>query len=317
MSVVTGSATDATDLLTQLSQALTNWGWTIDRFDASGNGKRLSVHKGAAYVSLRSVLNEAPVGGAPCYGIIACAHTTFDNNQDWTNQPGAVQQQWGAHLYVGLSVAGAGGIASFWIFGDAAGDNVWLVVPRAAGVVGYLGFGVGLANIAGQNVGAWPWVSGVHTPNGMATADYYEGSGQGLTSPSWAPGWHGNGGRAATFLYGTVDSYTGWVAIQDNQDGSCPGRAGVSSVANYWESSQQQSVPNYLGGFQFRSPKAVNSGVVLLPLRLYVPRDVGGYSLIGELPVVAAAFAPNTALGTPITIGTDTWSVFGTFAAKN
>jgi hypothetical protein len=166
-------------------------------------------------------------------------------------------------------------------------DNYVFVFEAQDGVFSYVGFGASL-NKAGNYPGGQYFF-------GSSRAGYYTNY---FPSPITEPG-HGLTANApftshstgfnydnSAFVYATVDSYTGWLAVQPITTGSSPstGWTGQAFCPATFYASQEGTRPteaiNYWF-FQDRQTSQMSGVVNFLPLRLFAPRDTSGWSFIG------------------------------------
>jgi len=323
MPYATGTAADVSDLATKFKDFLLANGWTVNRFDTQGSGKRLEVTRAGVYVSMRWLQNEngptAPgPGGTNVYGVVAVPATGYSAAADWNTQAGVpVAQNAITKLGVGMPLE-AGAISAYHFFTDATNDRVWCVVRKTGNVYVYLGFGVTFTKYGAWTGGAW--ACGTRSAGGMTQTFGY---GQmGLSIETFPPGYGGVGGSwvgSPLLIRIDVDTVVGkYLGLsQSTFTSERTDRKLDSAVAgaNY-------SNPNgnawAVEALQARGRSSLNSGLATVPIELTAERTDGLYSPIGRLPDVVAINITDGGFpyGSEVTVGTDAYVVFPTFAVR-
>ena len=325
-----GTATDPTDLLAKLVTFLTGQGWTIDANGADGAGKRVHAHKGSDYVNLRSAINEAvwpSLGGSAGYGIALYMGTGYSGASGWAAQAGGPIYSGGSALIGSAMELGSGAITAYHMFDDGS-DNIVLVVERSGGIFTHLGFGRSLtksgtwtggkyffAAKAGYNLA----LSGIMGDSGTSAGAPFC-----ISQPYNISSFAQQG--SAGFVQIDVDSFTSkWVGFSSSgvsfpQDGYT-GKLGHSG-ADYNATGTGAIVTTDIPGVTKlvrHLVSAQNAQAVLLPIRLYVQRDAGGWSHIGLVPNLtycSAVDAGQFAAASLYTVNGKTFMLFPRFAVR-
>lgn len=319
MSFSTGTATDINDLSDKWRAFLLAAGWTINRFDTQGTGKRLEVSKGSQFVSMRWYNNESGtfmVSGSNLYGCVAVAATGYSGAVDWGNQAGIpLANDASTKLGVCLPL-NAGAIGGYWFFGDAAGDNVVAVIQRASGIYNYLGFGNGFNKLGS-------WTGGTYLYGCRAASDWTNGSGfsQGITTETMPPcyGIPGSAFGGPVMLRVDVDTVTGkflsnyiGTTTSRRTDRRLQGLAFPSDFGTQMDNGFDTAV------LHSRAYSGLTGGLILFPCELAAERTTGLYSPIGSLPMVFVTYNQlgGFPFGTEFTLGSDTYLAFNLFAVR-
>jgi hypothetical protein len=321
MSYQTGPSATPVALLDSFVTFLVAAGWVLDSNIAQLTGKRAHLHKGAKYIHLRSFINEQEshlgTGGTPGSGIAMTQGTGYNGANNWYIQAG-VPLQFGAtpgvDNWTAVMPLPAGAIQNYWMFADAAGDNVWLVAFKQAGVYTYLGFGE-LIKPTAWTGGSWFCGTRQSFNNDGIAA------GPGVTTESHPPM------SIRGFLRADVDS---WVGNWNNLTN------GVSSFGSATIGKRVQStmysVPgnniniagdhiNY-GSLAVRANTLRTGALILLPAILLIERDFGGalsgggWSTCGQVPDVFQTTITGFVPGSQYTVSTDQYIVFPEFAIR-
>lgn len=316
MSYQTGPSTSPVALLDSFVAFLIAVGWVQDQYTAEGTGKRAHLHKGTKYVHMRSFINENDQylgAGAGLFGsgiaiIPATGYAVPPIN--WYVQPGAPVQFGGVagpNNWTGVMPLPAGAIQNYWMFADAAGDNVWLVALKQSGVYTYLGFG-DIIKPQAYTGGFWCCFPR-YAPLTAFTA------GEGVTTQSDAPG--SNQG----FFKADVDSWVGkWNSLTN----------GVSSFGSQTIGKRVNSSTGLAvaadhirsNAFRIRSRSERTGALMLQPTLWLVERDFGGaingggWSGVGRIPDVYATSTVGFVPGTQYDIATDQYIVFPDFVVR-
>lgn len=321
MSYLAGPATSPVTLLDSLVTFLQAAGWTQDAYTAEGTGKRAHLHKGAKFVHFRSFINESSnylgTGGTAASGIAMTMSTAYNGAGTWYDQPNAPVQFGAAapaNNWTAVMPLPAGAIQNFWMFANAAGDNVWLVALKQSGVYTYLGFG-DLIKPQAWTGGFWFCGTRQSFNNDGAVA------GAGVTTESHPPM------SIRGFLKADVDSWTTkWNNLTNaiSSFGSATIGKRVQSTM-YSVPGSNINVPgdhiNY-GALAIRASNVRTGALVLLPALLLIERDFGGaisgggWSIAGQVPDLFQTTITGFVPGAQYTIGTDQYIVFPEFAIR-
>ena len=293
MAYQTGNATGVVDLLDKLKIFVEANGWTTNRHDVQGSGRRLQIQKSSdLFFNFRALVSEARPsgagGGSAVHGIAFNGSTEYDGANDWFNQVGAPQDSGGRKVAGVTSLTGS--IPAYHFF--AIDDAVYCWIEYTAGRYQWFGFG-------GVNkIGTWTGrnfffgysncaAQAVSTPICPLMGDSFIGG----TSP-------------IGYVIVHCDGYTGWRAAGASS-GSSGNLAGsrVFDVLRLY-SGQLESTPNNF-----------NSLSVILPVSLLVYRDANNNTLspstpIGYLPELHYINIKHLVPGAEYTLGGDTYRVF-------
>ncbi|MBK8002384.1 MAG: hypothetical protein IPK12_00225 [Gemmatimonadetes bacterium] len=323
MPYATGTAADVNDLATKFKDFLLANGWTVNRFDTQGSGKRLEVTRAGVYVSTRWLQNENGTsspgpGGSNVYGVLAVPATGYSGAADWNTQAGIpLAQNAITKLGVGMPLE-AGAISAYHFFTDATTDRVWCVVRKTGNVYGYLGFGVTFTKYGVWTGGAW--ACGTRSAGGMTQTFGY---GQmGLSIETFPPGYGGVGNSWAgspLLVRIDVDTVVGkYLGVSQSTstsertdrrlDSGIAGANYGAALDNGWSAIALQA----------RGRSTLNTGLGPVPIEISAERTDGLYSPIGRLPDVYAINITDGGFpyGSEVTVGTDTYVVFPTFALR-
>lgn len=262
MAYETGTATGAMDLIDKIEAFASDNGWTIDRYDDAGTGKRLSLHLGANYFSLRAWNAETPaanVGGGPARsGLSLVGATGFSSGADWYNQAGTAVV---SSVYQAAGIYVGGALPSYHLF--SVNDAIYCVIEYAAGRFGVFGFG-GVDKI------------GTYTGGQFYFAPY-------TSSLAY--------GDANTAIFG----FTG--AVGGSFDIPCAFVRCDLLTFTGWRSSQTTAITGPTCGdatqlyypLMEATPNTMNGLSTILPMSVTVNRDASNndatpYSIIGYLP---------------------------------
>lgn len=324
-----GSASSPTDLLNSLVTFLTTQGWTIDANAVDGSGKRVHAHKGSDYINLRSAMNETPfsgLGGNAGYGIGLYMGTGYSGAAAWNAQAGGPVRQGAADLVGAAMLLPSGAISAYHFFDDGA-DNITVVVERSGGLFTHMGWGVSLVKS-----GTWtggPYFYGAAMGKEFSPLTSHMGD---HSNTAGAPGaiigpYNTNSTTIqghALFVRADVDSFTGkWIScsgpVTDSDEGYTGKFGGTGIEYNTSSELFPTDIPCYARLLTGRLVSAFNGQMPMLPVRIHVQRDAGGYSFIGEIPnVFVCSASPNGAVanGTILTIGSKNFMVFPHFVVR-
>jgi hypothetical protein len=300
-----GTASNPTDLLQGIVSWLVAQGWTSHLSAADGSGWRAHLHKTVAgqtlYANFRSAINETifpSVQANPAYGIGLYGSTSYDGGVAWHLQPGR-SISYGYSYTVGCGIMLPSGAVLNWRGFDDGADNVVIVVEVAGAVFGHLGLGLSL-NKAGTYTGG-QYVFGSRSAH-LLTSTSVMGS---LGSTAGCPfsslmaldfSYHQNDSSVG-FVYAAVDGVTDWIGVprmDANYWNGFTGRyseTGLSYInkdgaggADSWDIPTYARISRWL-------VSDINEAAVLLPIRIYVQRSGGGFSLLGTVPSVFVSSA--------------------------
>jgi hypothetical protein len=326
MSYQAGGASSPVDLLAQFKLFLVAAGWTADQDFVQGNGRVVSVHKGAKFITMRSFINEGGTqlgqnGGVIGSGIAIIAHTgawVDPGGAQWWSQAGAPALYNQSVFAAGLTCimfTPAGLISNYWMFADAAGDNVVLVGFKSSGVYSYLYFGDILKVQAWVGSGVYFGAS-THMVQGASALD-------GVTQMPPPPAAI-NSNAAVGLLKVDVDSWVGkWASLTRQTTGTitATGKA-MQASAHRVGASDELSDNIGFWGLRTSAASARTGGLVMLPILWLVERDFGGalsgggWSLVGTIPNIFQTKSDGFVPGATFNISTDPYVVFPGFAIR-
>lgn len=325
-----GAATSPTDLLNLLVTFLTTQGWTIDANATDGAGKRVHAHKGSDYINLRSVINEAVwpgLGGNVGYGIALYMGTGYSGASGWAAQAGGPIRTGGTETVGAIMILPSGAISAYHFFDDGA-DNIVVVVERSGGLFTHMGWGPSLKKSGTWTGGAYFFGSNMGKEATPITNPVMGDPSNGAGCPGAIIGAYSttsnNIDGHAFFVRADVDSFTGkWIACSGNNTTSTEGYTGKLGVTGIDYTTTPELIPTDVPSYQRlllgRTVSAFNSQSLMLPVRVHVNRDAGGYSFIGEIPnVFACSASPNGGVATSsiLTIGSRDFMVFPHFVVR-
>jgi|FLYL01.1.fsa_nt_gi hypothetical protein len=327
MAYQTGTATSPNDLLQKLVTWLVNIGWVQDMSQADGTGWRAHLHKGSVYVNLKSTtgavnpwaFTPSPSPNASDAALHIYLGTGFSGAANWNAQAGGPVLN-GTSTITGHSMPlPTGAISAYYFFSDATADNVVVVVEKTTGVFTHLGWGTSL-NKSGT------WTGG---PYSFAATHGYGFANDSTTTPGAQNGPSARApfmfkdplnGAASGYVRADVDSFTGkWVGCTDSTSQPSGGYTGRNCATEFrgQSTAPPSDIPN-LEYFLERTVSILSSQAHLVPVRIWVSRDAGGYSLLGTMPIVfwTRAVGNGFAPGTVLTLGADSYMLFPEFAVK-
>jgi hypothetical protein len=299
---------------------------------ADGAGWRAHLHKtvGAQtlYVNLRSAINEIifpSVQGTAAYGIGLYGGTSYDGGVAWHLQPGR-PIAYGYSYTTGCGITLPSGAVLDWRGFDDGSDNIIIVVEVAGGVYGHLGFGLSL-NKAGAYTGG-QYTFGSRSASYLSSTTVMGSLGSSAGCPFSGLGvLDGNSLQsvaAVGFIYADVDGVTNWVGIPNNSASSTNGFTGKYSESGVYYlnkttngSACYYDVPTYARICRWLVSE-INNAAVLLPIRVYVQRSAGGFSLLGALPsvFVSSAVGEGFVGGEVYTLSAKNYMLFPNFAVR-
>lgn len=294
-------------------------GWTQDAYSVDGTGKRGHLNKGTQFIHLRSFISEdverlGSIAGVFGSGIAITASGAYANNANWWNQPGAPYFYNGnpnTQVVTAIMPLPAGAIQNYWMFADAAGDNVHLIALKSSGIYNHLGFG--------QIIKPQAYTGG----NLFTATRVYNGAflaGSGITLPSGPPG------SVAAFLRADVDSLADrWNQITVTapvNGGLNPGHRMQSSTAPVAGGPTLAAESIFYGFLRARARSLRTSSLLLLPTLWMMERDFGGavagggWSYAGQVPDIFQTTSTGFAPGEQYDISTDEYIIFPEFAVR-
>lgn len=327
MSYQTGTATSPINLLQTIATWLASIGWTQDMNQSDGAGWRSHFHKSGNYVHFRAFMNESPStiwnGGMwrAGYGIAMYCGSGFTSGSDWKSQAGGPIAQ-GQTYPVGVAAGlPAGAIQNYYLFGDATGDNVVIIVETTPAVYNHLGFGA--------LVKAGAWTGGAYffgsTSGYMVT---YPTTGYGITTTSACPGCCDLTGAQNFFVRADVDTFTGnWLGVGNNTSNANEGWTG--KLAQGAVAPPQSAgaplltvAPRYSDGpgpansWQNNQTSTADGRANLLPVLMFAFRDSSAVSLLGWVPNIFSSSAVGVGFSnaSEYVLGTTTYKMFPGFA---
>lgn len=319
MGYYTGTFTTATDLLQKVVTHLVAAGWTQNMSQAEGSGWRAHLRKGSFYVNFRALQGEASGGISSGYCLAMNAGDGYAGGTSWYQQAGVpVQSGTSTPVGVAIPLVAAGPYnAPYFVMTDES-DNVFVVVERAGGLVGHIGFGPSVSKVGTWTGGAW--IAGTA---GWTYATSASSSVEGTTTTSGCPGCYGNyNGTANAYIKADVDTFTGkWLSV-GSAAGPSYGYAGkrcFTPVKGLNDPDAQ--IPGYGTNWQGRQTSDMTGRANLPHVHLWVERDSGagsGVSLLGTLPGVrfSNGVGKGYSSGQEVSDGTSTWKFFPNFAIR-
>lgn len=327
MAYGTGPGSSPTDLLQRLVTWLNSQGWNTDMSQADGSGWRAHLHKPGTgvYVNLRAAHNEiiqTDADPAAKTGIAIYLGTGFSSGSAWHAQAGRPLANGQTYTEISFCRLPIGAVIGWKAFQDG-NDNIIVVIEKTGGIFAHLGFGVSLNKVGSWTGGPYFFAS---SPMWNAMTDGYAGdAGHTATCPMGcislqnAP----NVGIAGAsgFVRVDVDGFTGnWVGVSCIATDWRLGYTGKNGVAGIrYRSGEDDQEATAIPGYQVLwncLVSTMTTRAVLLPVRIYVQRDGGGWSMIGTLPSIYVSSAVGqgyNALST-YTVGAKTFMLFPSFA---
>jgi hypothetical protein len=327
MAYQTGTASNPNNLLQTLVTFLTANGWTQNMSQADGTGWRAHLQKGSVYVNLKSTtgavnpwaFTPSPSPNASDAALHIYLGTGFNGAANWNAQAGGPILN-GTSTTTGTSMPlPTGAVSAYHFFSDATADNIVVVVEKTTGIFTHLGWGTSL-NKSGA------WTGGQYS---FAATNGYNFASDSTTAPGAQNGPSAFGpfnykdrviGSASGYVRADVDTFTGkWLGCTDNTNQPSGGYTGRNCATEFSgvSSGPPSDIPN-LEYFLERTVSVITSQAHLVPVRIWAPRDAGGHSLLGTLPIVfwTRAVGMGYAPGTILTLGADSYMLFPNFAVK-
>lgn len=324
----TGSASSPTDLLDQLAAWLVTQGWTQDSLATDGSGKRGHLHKGAVYVNLRAAVNETVwpnLSGSANYGLHLYLGTGYSGASGWAAQAGGPIKS-GASDTVGACMRLLnGGVTAFHFFDDGS-DRITIAVERPGALFTHIGFGVTLDKSGTWTggpyfYGALPGRHGGSVTQTMGDANSSAGAPGAVIGPFFDNSTTQLG--HALFVRVDVDSFTSkWIGCSGTNTTANDGYTGKLGNCGLDYNTLSEILPTDFPGYQRllgdHLVSAFNGQAVKLPIRVYVARDGGGYSLIGEVPEVFCyrGVGNGVLAGAVVSINGKNYMAFPNFAVR-
>lgn len=323
-----GAATSPTDLLDKLVTFLTGQGWTSDSVAVDGTGKRAHLHKGSDYVNMRSHVAEAiwpNVQTTPVStGIGIYMGTGYSGAAAWSLQAGAPKAS-GTSDTVGATMRMLSGAITAYHFFDDGSDNVIAVVERSGGLFTHMGFGRSLTK-AGTWTGG-PYFFSSHAGKYGGTATIIMGDDNSSAAPPFGLCQPFNTNStlqlgAAAFVRADVDAFTGkWIDFSMTATTPTDGYTGKRGFSGIDYSTTLANLPTEIPSYSkllTHIVSAFNAQALMLPIRLFVERDAGGWSTLGDHPnvFVCAAVEGGFAAASIQTIDGHNYMVFPHFAVR-
>lgn len=294
----TGSATSVLDLLDKLKDFLVAEGWTVNRYDSPGTGRRLQVQLSTdVFFNLRAhsfefISTTSTAGscegnnGVRSYGLFVNGSTGYSSGSDWFNQAGAYQDTNSIYRIAGIEgLSGAIVSYSFFQFDEC----VYVVVEYPAGRFAWLGFG---RLTKTDTYGGGQFFFGKHAPGASVTTNIF---------PFAGASWAGMAGSRAFLRLVAVDGFTGWAPSFNLARAGEP-RCGdtVQKMQSLWHVS----------------PNTFNSLSVLFPVAMIVTRDGSTFaadtpfSIMGYLAGLHFVNIRFLVAGESYSVASDTYRVF-------
>lgn len=228
MAYQTGTAANATALLTTLVTWLNGRGWTTAASASDGLGHRAHLHKSGVYLNFRAAELEAiwannESGADQGWGIGLYLGTGYSGASAWHAQAGGPVVSSQTHG-VGMMLT-AGPFAAYHFHDDGA-DNVVVIVEAAGGVFGFLGWGLKLSQ-----------------DSHAETLPYFFGStsGYATTVPRLSPAQTiGTRTGSGKYPFGTIEAESTVGAV-----GFVKVPSSIQPAANNWISNGQGTVSSF------------------------------------------------------------------------
>lgn len=148
----TGAVTSVPNLLDALATFCAANGWSVNKNDLEGSGRRVHLQKGSdVFINLRALVNEYAQSafntfGNQVSGLAVNGSTGFDNGLAWYKQPGypnngvlsgGSANEFTARMAGMMNISGA--IPAYYF--HARGDMIYVWVEYATGLYQFMGFG--------------------------------------------------------------------------------------------------------------------------------------------------------------------------------
>lgn len=327
MAYQTGTATSPNDLLQKLATWLVSTGWIQDMSQADGTGWRAHLHKGGVYVNLKSTTGAvnpwafsiSPSAAAEDAGLHIYLGDGHSGGSNWNLQPGGPLLN-GTTNRTGCSMPlPQGSVTAYHFFSDSAADNIVVVVEKTPGIFTHLGWGTSI-NKSGSFTGGPYFFGATNGYNFASNSTTIPGAQNGPSAR--APFMYKDpiNGAAGGYARADVDSFTGkWLGCTDSTSQPSGGYTGRNCATEFrgQTTAPPGDIPN-LEYFLERTVSILTSQAHLVPVRLWVPRDAGGHSLLGTISIVFWTRATSSGYtpGTILTLGADSYMLFPEFAVK-
>lgn len=292
--------TSANAVLESLTSDLAARGWTLLAKTNDGAGKRAHLAKNGIYIHLRAANAESGIfTDAPgaFSGLALTVGSGYTPTSGWREQPGTPKEKvYGASQAVCSAFNGA---ANTWLIADDA-DNTVLVIEAPTGIYQQLAWGPSIAKAAPFTGGAYCW--GTQRGTGLQSLAANK-------TPLAQP--------FSLYVRADVDSFTGkWVGTGITTEQWNLGWTGKNAIASAQETTlvpMHQPLAN-------RTTSQVNGQPHLLPARIFVARDNGKWSHLGELPLVyetnKVPVGTGTGAGATTHLGDEDYLLFPGIAVK-
>ena len=319
----TGRIDNSTELLEEIIAWLESLGWEqganpgdIAPSQPTAAGYHIHISKNGLFVNLRSVVGSTgPWAGGHMSGTPAPALVSLHlyAGNEYNNGPKGNN----ATYNVGVAVQMQEGSINSYAFYSDAEDNICIVFEGKPGIISSIGWG--RLNKTGI------WTGGEYFFGPLTGADFATQAAAnepGKTMHGYCPATYGSSPRA--FVRADVDAFVDkWFGIGAGTTAylGYTGKTALSSVFynNITLPAQAYDVAMYYG-LKERATDQATLTATLLPIRLWVPRDAGGHSLLGDLPSIffsSAANEPcNLQIGSVIKYGADEYVLYPNFAVK-
>lgn len=317
MAHISGSATNATDLLEQLRVWLLTRGWTQNHWGAEGNGYRLHMYKGLTYIHFRSYASEYPTYNISFettgrFGIAFNVGSGYTGASAWHSQPGVPIWEGDGRPMGAVSNLGSGPFVSHQFFDDGNG-NYLVIVERSPGVWRSLCWGDSLDK-------ASAWVGGAYF-SGMGSFGFYGSlTDDGLAKPMFPPMQNGSGNGGYSYVRADIDTFTGkWLTLSRGPNYTSNGNTGkyaCNALVCDWGCDWTGPPVYEIASLTSRLRCIQDERAILLPMAIYATRDLGGMSLLGTVPSIAIAATQGMSLGEDLAIGSETWRLFNGFLVR-
>ena len=318
MAYSTGSATGPIDLLQKLETWLvSSRGWTSLMSQSVGSGWRTHLSKNGRYLHFRAFVNETAfwpyTSGFDGYGIALYMGTGFSSGSPFHDQQTGAPIRTGTSDPIGVNTIMAVGPFPSYYFFDDGNDNVTVVVEVSPGKLRHFGWG------SVDKTGAGTWNGGDFfwgRVKSYYTGTYDDQAGIENLAPVANLDLATRHGTNATFVRADIDGWTNkWLGMAEVEGESDTGRTMNSRNSNITSADWISSQMTY---FKNRLFSSMDARAILIPIHLFAHRDAGGCSHIGSIPNIymTAANSLGMALGSTLTIGSDTYQIFNGWAIK-
>lgn len=296
----TGTSTGPTDLVQKIVTFLVAQGWTQDASSSYGSGWRAHLHKGAQYVNMRAVVNEAANAstvwgtgsGAVAtagYGIAMYLGDGYNGGNAFNAQTGGPKDSGGTNPVGAGMFMGSGSVPAYYFFDDGA-DHITIVIDRGNGLYAHMGWGPSLAK-TGFTADHWYFYgSSPHTYNvANPGAGPYPGTDITAAAPMAHSFFHSAFMYATSFVRTDAAVYTNrWLGL----------RSASGTIATYGYTGRQArcsvdvtatlTATEYpkAGVFLTRGWQSAFPGALLVPLHIFAEAATARWIPIGYPPTV-------------------------------